>query len=115
MKGPTKATCRIVDARAGECCELCGVHAEGGSRHHRRMKGMGGDQRPDTHLPSNLLLLCGSGTTGCHNKVHANPAWSMDHGLLVRQSASPAAVPVQLLIGRVLLDDQGNYNHMEEA
>lgn len=79
------------------------------------MKGMGGDKRPETQLPSNLLLLCGSGTTGCHGQVHGNPGWAFDMGLLVRQNAIPAEVPVRLRAGLVLLDDEGNYIHQEEA
>jgi hypothetical protein len=59
------------------------------SIHHRKRRSQGG-----THTPENLLLLCGTGTTGCHGWVHANVTESLEAGWLVRGSADPALVRV---------------------
>lgn len=105
----------MVYLRAGMRCERCGVYAEGGSVHHRRPRGMGGNKSAATSSPSNALLLCGSGTTGCHGWVESNRSEARDLGLLLRQHQDPAAVPVTLLVGRVLLGAAGEYIHTEEA
>jgi 5-methylcytosine-specific restriction protein A len=102
-------------ARADQRCELCGVYAYGGSLHHRRPRGMGGDKRPETSAVSNALLLCGSGTTGCHGRIESNRNWARDEGLLVRPNDNPAEVPVVLRMGRVLLTDWGGYVHADPA
>jgi hypothetical protein len=104
--------CRLVDGRAGECCEMCGRHAQGGSRHHRRSKRV---KRPDTNMPANLVLLCGSGSTGCHGWVHGHVAEARELGLIVSQWATPADIPITLTTGVVLLDDYGNYIPTEGA
>lgn len=118
MAQPTRKVCALVDARAQECCERCGKHAEGGSRHHRRAKGMGGDKRPDTNLPANLVLLCGSGTTGCHGWVHANPRDAQLLGWIIPRWADPLEVPIPAYTSAwsalVFLDNDGNYIPAEE-
>jgi hypothetical protein len=83
--------------RAGGHCECCGKVAgwDGWSRHHRQPRGMGGTKR-DVHGLDNLLLLCGSGTTGCHGYVESHRAWARDCGLLVPRPLDPAATPVLL-------------------
>lgn len=53
--------------RAHSCCEACGKPGATNA-HHRINRSQGG---PDTL--SNLLLLCGSGTMGCHGWVTQNP------------------------------------------
>lgn len=110
---PNASTKLLVRARAHDRCERCGSELDGwdgGSYHHRRIKGMGGDRRPETNLPANLLLLCGSGTTRCHGWVHAggNRAAALEGGWLVSRWALPGEQPVVLaLLGRRLLDDAG--------
>lgn len=66
---------------------------------------MGGTRRPDTC--ANLLLLCGSGTTGCHGWVESNRFAARAVGLLVSQRADPAQVPVLLRGGWWLLTEEG--------
>lgn len=66
-KDPTDAVRQAIYERDGHCCQRCGVYAYGGSLHHRVNKSVGGDARP-----ANLVLLCGSGTTGCHGWVTRN-------------------------------------------
>ena len=84
----------IVPLRENWCCLRCGQWCKDRphSLHHRRLRSaLGHDSVP------NLILLCGSGTTGCHGFVHANPALSAQHGyLLSRYSADSAeTVPVK--------------------
>lgn len=70
---PTTETRRQVLARDGCKCAICGRSIDtewsGYSIHHRRMRSHGsGYER--LHEAENLLTLCGSGTTGCHDKFH---------------------------------------------
>lgn len=60
-------TRRALHERAYSCCEACGSPGATNA-HHRLNQSQGG---PDTL--SNLMLLCGSGTTGCHGIVTVNP------------------------------------------
>lgn len=106
--GPTAEVRDLVWERARGCCERCGRGLERGaggySLHHRRLRSAGG-----SHLPTNLVLLCGSGTTGCHGRMHANPGWAQKHGWIVPRWEDPAEVPLRLawhgLCG--LLEDGG--------
>jgi len=86
-------------------CWRCGylrLAAALSSIHHRKLRKQGGRD-----APSNLILLCGSGTTGCHGWVHAHPRDSRDKGWLVPSWADPAQRPVWHEHGQrwVLLDD----------
>lgn len=79
--------------RQGWQCARCSANTHGVPRsvHHRKLRKQGGkDDAP------NLLLLCGSGTTGCHGWVHAHPRESRDRGWLVSAYADPVSVPVWL-------------------
>lgn len=84
------AIAHAVDERDEQKCVRCGVWIEGnGSRHHRQRRAVGGHIRP------NLILLCGSGTTGCHGWAHANPALARLAGYIVASwVADVAGVPV---------------------
>lgn len=77
------------------------------SMHHRRPRGMGGSKNPALNQASNILLLCGSGTTGCHGWVESNREEAYDLGLLVRMWQVPIETPVTLFHGTFLLDDEG--------
>lgn len=92
MSAVPRAVAALVDARDGESCARCGVslHVVAGSRHHRKLRSQGGK-----HAPDNLVLLCGSGTTGCHGWAHANPADARHVGLIVSAYSSPEMHPVQ--------------------
>lgn len=80
-------------------CELCGGRLDqwhGLSVHHRRPRGMGGSRDPKTNSASNLIVLCGSATSGCHGKVEKNRADSKRDGLIVSSWSDPASVPILL-------------------
>lgn len=94
--------------RAHGCCEICGVYGANNA-HHRRNRSQGG-----TDTLSNLMLLCGSGTTGCHGHVTEHPEEAVEEGWAIRgRIAAPADVKVsrfdRVLEARVyvLLDDDG--------
>jgi len=104
---PTAATCAAVDERDDYCCVRCGRWIDGGSRHHRQLRRFG------DHSTANLILLCGSGTTGCHGWVHAHPKISYENGWLVHGWHESAAVPLLTYGGRWrLLNSEGSYSHM---
>lgn len=92
---PTKAAFAAVVARDLGRCAACG-HEVSGTRgydfslHHRRPAGMGGDRRPETHSPANLVLLHGHGTAGCHHEVETHRADAINRGLLLHRSDNPA-------------------------
>jgi hypothetical protein len=86
---------RIIE-RAFFECENCGTNNFdfGISIHHRKPRGMGGTKKTEINDPSNLLLLCGSGTTGCHGWIESHRTESYEKGLLVKQNDNPEDVPV---------------------
>jgi hypothetical protein len=65
----------------GRTCQRCA--GESGIRyysiHHRQRRGVG----PNPHVAQNVILLCGSGTTGDHGWVHGNPEQARDEGYIV--------------------------------
>lgn len=68
---------------------------------------MGGSHDPLINSPANILLLCGSGTEGCHGWVESNRHESYESGLLVHRNDDPSELPVTLRYGEVYLDDVG--------
>lgn len=118
--GPTKTTRTTVWTRAGGRCEVCGgplAGVCGFSMHHRRARGMGGSSRTELNSPSNLVLACGSGTTGCHGNLESHREQAYADGLLLHDGQDPAQVPVLLADPTnparrrlVLLNDDGTYS-----
>lgn len=101
--GPTQAQRRAVAERAGYRCELCTKALHDGndwtevhSFHHRQPRGMGGTTDPDTNSAYQLLLVCGTGTTGCHGHIETNREKAYRYGWLVKRPTDPADVPVRL-------------------
>ena len=102
--GPSPTIVGLVLARSAGICEVCGL-AWATNVHHRKNRSGGG-----TWAVSNLLHLCGSGTTGCHGVITCKP-WEIEarpNGLTVHPNHEPAAVPVRLLGDWWLLDDHGD-------
>jgi len=67
--GPNNMTVEAILERAGYSCEACGNQVgdrrgEDWSVQHRRPRGMGGTRWQGINKPSNLMILCGSATTG---------------------------------------------------
>jgi hypothetical protein len=79
-------------------CQRCGrTITTGGNLQHRRARGAGGRAKTaSVNFPENLLLLCGSGTTGCHGQVTHNPLEARANGWEVSVNATaygPEDVP----------------------
>lgn len=96
---------RLVKARSGGWCEICGQKAT--NFQHRMNKGQGGPWSA-----SNGIDVCGWGNySGCHGNIHQNPTYAKSKGWTVLPWRVPAEVPVYLPArgGWVLLDDEGGY------
>lgn len=96
------ATRRLLRQRADGRCEVCGLAWPTNSHHRKNRSQGGGDEL------SNLLAVCGSGTTECHGYITEHPGESYLKGWSVRQSQDPAEVPVLYRGIYVLLDNLGN-------
>lgn len=109
----------IVLERDGYTCQRCAVYIGPFgtySLQHRRPRGMGGSRRPETNLPGNLITLCGTATTGCHEYVESHRHDAHLTGYLLPQSvAFPALEPVKTYRGWLLLSDDGSYTTLEGA
>lgn len=106
--GPSRAVRNLVWERDGGVCVRCGVPVHGVySLQHRRARGMGGTRRGDANSPANLILMCGSATTGCHGWVESHPGEAARYGYRITQTTDPAAAPVLYPDGWVQLDHDG--------
>lgn len=122
--GPTPAQRHQVAERAGHCCELCGLAlwSDGAwirphSFHHRQPRGAGGTRRPDVNAAFNLLLLCGTGTTGCHGRIESRRTEAYTAGWLVRTGLDPANTPTTVWWSPrpLLLTTDGRYEETPAA
>jgi 5-methylcytosine-specific restriction endonuclease McrA len=103
VSGPTDLTRQAVLRRDGGACVACGrvVALDDGDRmrpidtyslQHRTARGMG--SRSVLNGPTNLLVMCGTGTTQCHGYTEAHPDWARERGYRVDTWDSPDTVPV---------------------
>jgi hypothetical protein len=112
---PPRDTVRDVWERDEGACARCGrsLSYEGRgmywSLHHRTPRGSGGTKATWINLPSNLLLMCGSGVTGCHGHIESNRRQAEDDGFIVRHGIRlPADIPVKHFIyGLSYMTDHG--------
>ena len=90
--------------RDGHHCRRCGVSVLDvpASVHHRLPRGRGGQPTLST-----LVLLCGSGTTGCHGRVESDRWQAYDDGWLIRTGEDPAQVPALTPDGWRYFPDDG--------
>lgn len=109
---------QLILQRDGGNCVRCGRHVvymERGiawSIHHRRPRGSGGTSVAWVSAAANGIVLCGSGTTGCHGWVEARRTESIEDGFLISANGQAKAdeVPIKhTRLGLVLLDDEGGY------
>lgn len=100
---PPKTVRLVFEIRDNESCFYCGQgllwHQRGysWSAHHRRPRGAGGTSNPEIGKASNMLTLCGTGTTGCHGWVESNRTTALEYGLLVTTNGidMPVNVPAR--------------------
>ena len=88
-------------------CVVCGTHWSPTTQ-HRNARRMGGTRAVEINSPSNLLVLCGSGTTGHHGWVEHHPHFAREAGWALHSTDDPLTVPVLYPDGWFLLDDHGN-------
>jgi len=102
---------QMLAARSNGVCEVC-RRARATNAQHRKNRSQGG-----TWDLSNLIHVCGSGTTGCHGAIHANPLKSYANGWSVRSCFAPADMPALLWtpFGRIYvwLRDDGSWDPVD--
>jgi hypothetical protein len=70
---------------------------------------MGGSKRPELNQPANLLVLCGSGTTGCHGRIESDRSDAIEAGIILYSQDVPEQRPFQDNLGQWWnLDNQGH-------
>lgn len=84
-------------ARAFYKCERCDRDFTGYpvSVHHRRPRMMGGSKNKMLHETANLIVLCGTGTSGCHGWVESNRAKARELGYLIQNIDFAEQIPFQ--------------------
>lgn len=114
--GPTAEVVQVVCARDNYRCVvggelIVGERGVGYSVQHRLRRGAGGTRRAWINWASNLLLLCGSGTTGCHGRVESEREWAAAFGYRVVDGiSSPGSTPVLHAVhGWIYLTDVGGW------
>lgn len=85
---------KLVIERDRMTCQLCG--APGTNIHHRMGRGMGGSRGSWVNAPGGLIVLCGSGTTGCHGWVTEHPAEAAECGWVVHRNRGARPTDVQV-------------------
>ncbi len=82
--------CRqLVYERSEQFCERCCRNGPYLSVHHRLKKGQGGKW-----TPTNCVLLCGTGTSGCHQFCEEYPNAAEVEGFHVRPWNNPDDIAV---------------------
>jgi hypothetical protein len=113
LTGPSREVVEMVLERDHYSCascggELYGDRGTGWSIGHRRPRRRGGDPRPDTNSPANLVALHGSGTTGCHGEIERERSRAEHTGFLLTATAKPHEHRIRHAIyGWCWLDDNG--------
>ena len=82
---PDKTRLGVI-TRDGSRCARCarGIANIPASVHHRKPRAIGGTRDPRINDPRNLVVLCGTGTTGCHGWVESHRADALYAGWLIR-------------------------------
>lgn len=96
---------RAIAERDLERCARCGRPlGPGANAHHRKLRSRGG-----VGNIANGVLLCGSGTTGCHGWAHREIAKATEHGYVVSRWGDERDVPMLTWRGWITVDDEGGY------
>lgn len=113
--GPSPDVVEACLERDSYSCVVCGMgvgtegRGIGWSLHHRIRRSQGVQ-----HTVQNLIVACGSGTTLCHGRIHAEPAAARAGGWLLSGRQEPLAIPV-LIAGQrwVYLGADGLYRDVK--
>lgn len=108
-----RKTRRLVMERDLGVCVRCGYTIYPGepySLQHRKPRRMGGSRDPLVHSAANLILVCGSATTGCHGYMEKNRNEAARNGWILHDGEDPDRAPVSTCQhGWVLLDTCGGF------
>lgn len=112
MSGEFSAKTReqIIERDGGRCqWKGCPIGPDTAySIQHRRARGQGGSKDLATSRASNGVLMCGTGTTGCHGYVESHRTEARERGFNVSlHEKAPASVPIVTFEGTFVLDDLG--------
>ncbi len=102
--GPSTAVRAVVMARAGNCCERCGIPVVNipADLHHRLPRRSGGTKNPAINDPHNVVLIC----RDCHTHVESHRTQAKVDGWVVPSWEDPETVPLIDVFGnRFLLND----------
>jgi len=92
----------LVHMRSDRICEVCGTR-QAVNVHHRKNRSQGG-----TWAASNLLDVCGSGTTGCHGRITEDHDGTANrNGWTCKSFENPIEISCLTRNGRVILLDSG--------
>lgn len=94
-------------------CARCGLELGPMSLHHRLPRRMGGTRDVRSSDPRNLVVVCGSGTTGCHGAIESNRTKAYAGGWLLQSYDDLDLAMVALDGRRIYLDADGG--RTEEA
>lgn len=103
----------LVTARDDNTCQRCLRNCGPINRDHRKLRSQGGRT-----VASNLQLLGGSGTTGCHGWATTHPLAAVRDGWAVPGWGDPARWPARRYVPQhggvvaarwVLYDDEGDF------
>jgi len=61
---------------------------------------MGGSKNQELHKSANLIVLCGTGTSGCHGWVESNRDKARELGYLITKIESATEIPFQDINGK---------------
>lgn len=120
-RNPLPADVReAVYERDGMCCVRCGISVLSAPRsvHHRQPRGAGGTASPAAHRLSLLVLVCGTGVTGCHGDIESHRTAALAGGWLISkfEAADPQTIPLHLPDGdQLLLADDGTRTRIHPA
>lgn len=120
---PTKAVvAKIIDREFGKCAVCYNTidttqdRGTSWSIHHRCPRAAGGTSRVWVNEAANLLLVCGSGTTGCHGWIESNRDTARQQGLLISSNGIALAEDVEIehaRYGRVKLTNDGGVRTLQ--
>ena len=100
---------RLVADRSEGFCERC-CRFLPLTMHHSKKRGQGGPWEP-----TNIVAVCGSGTTGCHGWIENHPDSAAVEGFHCRPWINPAELMVLYRRSHwVLLTPEGGIDHVED-
>ena len=95
---------RVVIARDGGACVMCGNRFD--EVHHRYRRGMGGSSDPEIHNPANLLCLC----SAHHRRAESErEGFATTTGVCVPSLPAAFLTPVRMTLGWALPTTGGTW------